>query len=322
MKNRRTIVAAALATGTASLIAPLNAIAQSKPLTIIVPYPPGGSVDVMARILAERLKTTLGRTVIVENKSGAGGRIGLAWLKGQQRDGSTVLLGSSGLVINSIVFEDSSAYNFKRDFVGVAQVGRAPMALAVPFGSAANSIQEFVKSGKDNQFTYGTNGPGSFGHLVGLKFAKAVNLQANPVSYQGGAPMANDLMAGQIESAIDAQADFVERHRAKKIKVLASFGKERSTLLPDVPTMAEQGVPGIAGELWFGFLAGRGESTAFLADLQQGVRKALEDDVAKEKLSKLMSVEFKESAGLSDLIAMDFETWTPVIDEVGLRNKK
>jgi len=323
MKNRRSFVATALAAGVSSLAVPFGVSAQTKPLTIVVPYAAGGSVDAIARIVADRLKTVLGRTVLVDNKGGAGGRIGLSVLKGLPRDGSAVLLGAGGLVINAIVFEDSSAFNFKKDFVAISQLGRAPMALAVPFGSPSNTVQDLVKKfSQDNQFTYGTNGPASFSHLVGLRFAKAVHLQANPVAYQGGAPMANDLMAGQIESAIDTQADFVERHKAKKIKVLASFGRERSDLLPDVPTMAEQGVPGVEGELWFGFLAGSGETPAFLRDVQEGVRKSLEDEVVKEKLRKLLTIDFKDAREFSEVIAKDFVTWTPVIDDVGLKNKK
>lgn len=323
MNRHRRGIAAGLITVCLSLCASLVANAQTRPLTIIVPYPAGGSTDVVARVLAEKMKATLGRTVIVENRSGAGSRVGLIALKKAPKDGSTVLLGLTGTVINSIVFEDSGSYDFKRDFVGAAQVGRTPMALAVPFQSKANTLKEFLGAhAKDKTFTFGTNGPASFSHLLGLKLAKAANLEANPVPYQGGAPMANDLMAGQIEAAIDALADFAERHRAKKIKVLASFGRERPELLPDVPTAAEQGISGVDGDLWFGFLASSGESAAFLKDFQEGVHKALEDEHIKEKLKTILTIDYKGGKEFSAVIAKDFATWTPVVNETGLKNKK
>lgn len=322
MSIRRKFVIALLAAN-AAVLAPSLASAQDKSVTIIVPYSAGGSFDFTARVFAERLKDALGRTVIIENKAGGGGRIGLAALKGASGRNATVLFGASSLIINSIIFADSVGYDFRRDFVGVAQVGVAPMAMAVPYASKSANLREFLQEhAKDGIFSYGTNGPGSMSHLIGLKFAKAVGLKPEPIPYQGGAPMVNDLMAGQIGAATDTVADFAERHRANRIRVLATFSAERSHLLPDVPTASEQGVEGVDESIRFNIYASRQDDPAFTKAFAEALRKALEDPAVKSKLSNVMKVEFLDGTRVSENIHRDFETWTPLVDEFGLRQKR
>lgn len=318
---RRKLAMALMAT-CAAFGLPQAATAQSKPLTIIVPYPAGGSTDVIARLLAEDLKHKLKRTVVVENRGGGGGRVGLIALKNAPRDGSYVLLGLTSMVITSIVFETGSNFDFGKDFVGVAKVGQVPMALAVSPQNKAGNFKEFLDGYKtDKVFAYGTNGPASFSHLSGLRLAAATGLEANPIAYQGGAPMANDLMGGQIDAAIDTISDYVERHRAGKIKVLATFGKNRTDIMPEIPTLNELGVTDVESELWYGVVAGSGENPAFVKEVQEAVRASLQEPAIQAKLNKLMQIEFADSQALTDTIAQDFKTWTPIIEKAGLKNK-
>ncbi len=332
MNARKFRMALSLAALMAAL--PMAVRANDAPLRIIVPYAAGGSADVIARMLTDGIKEQMGRTAIVENKPGAGGRIALAALKNAQGDGAAVVLGFNGVLVNSIVFQNAKDLNFKEDFVGLAQVGTMPAALAVPYQHKARDVQEFLKLRKqEGDFVYGHMGPGSLTHLAGLRFAAATQLKPNAIGYQGGAPMANDLMGSQLDSGIDTAndlmgsqldsgidtaTDFVERHKGQKVRVLGVLGSKRFSLLPDVPTMAEQGIANVESELWLGFLGSSKSSSAFNTRFEEAVKKTLATTAVREKLSKLLEVEYKGSADFAKVMSKDFETWTPLIVNSGL----
>ncbi|MCY1203219.1 Tripartite tricarboxylate transporter family receptor [compost metagenome] len=319
MKNIRSAVFASLLA--APLAMPGAASAQGQPVSIIVPYSAGGSGDTIARILSEGLKKHLdGRPVIVENRPGASGRIAMQALKNAHMENSAVVLAFSGVLINSIIYPSAKDYDFKNDFVGLAQVGKVPAALAVPIGHKARNIADFVSqhAAKDGVFTYGNIGQGSFTHLAGLRFADATKLEPNPIGYQGGTPMANDLMGGQIESGIDTLGDFVERHNGKRLKVLGVFGRERSPLLPGVPTMVEQGIANVEAEIWLGFLASSKMKAEFSQPFQEAVKRTLEDANVRNKVAQLLEVDYQPSTEFARIMASDFATWTPVVRAAGL----
>lgn len=317
MKNRRYYIALSLAALCTS--APLASHAQSMPLRVIVPYSAGGTADVIARMLTDGLKEHTGRLAIVENKPGAGGRIALSALKNSQGDGAAVVFAFNGVLVNSIVFQNAKEFRFKEDFVGLAQVGTMPAALAVSYGHKAHNVKEFILTRKqEGDLVYGNMGPGSLTHLAGLRFATATRLKPNPIGYQGGAPMANDLMGGQLDAGIDTASDFVERHKGKKLKVLGVFGHKRFPLLSDVPTMAEQGISNVEAELWLGFLGSSRASAAFNARFQDAIQKTLANPSVREKISKIIEVEYKGATDFSNVMASDFATWTPLIINSGL----
>lgn len=308
-----------------ALLAPgaAGAAQSDPPLKIVVPYPAGGSGDAVARMLTDGLREHLGgRTVLVDNKPGANGRIALMALKAAPADGSTVVLAFSGVLVNSIIFQNSREFNFRTDFTPIAQVGAMPAALAVPYGHKASKIDEFVQlRKKEGDFTYGMQGSGSVSHLTGLRFAAAAKLNPNPVGYQGGAPMANDLMGNQLDAGIDTAGDFVERHKGKKVKVLGVFGTRRFPLLPDVPTLAEQGYPGLDAEVWLGFIGSSKLPAAWARSFQDALKKTLDNPATREKIAKLLDVEYKGSDDFAKVMARDFEVWTPVLNSLGLINK-
>lgn len=317
MKNRSFYITLSL---TALLVvAPVASHAQGTPLRVIVPYSAGGSADVIARMLTDGIKEHTGRMAIVENRPGAGGRIALSTLKNAQGDGAAVVFAFNGVLVNSIVFQNAKDFRFKEDFVALAQVGTMPAALAVAYEHKAHNAREFVASRKpEGDLVYGNMGPGSLTHLAGVRFAAATRLKPNPIGYQGGAPMANDLMGGQVDAGIDTASDFVERHKGKKLKVLGVFGSKRFPLLPDVPTMAEQGIPNVEAELWLGFLGSSKASAAFNARFQDAIQKTLANPVVREIISKIMEVEYKNAAEFTQVMASDFATWTPLIEDSGL----
>ncbi len=299
-----------------------GAAASEQPLRIIVPYAAGGSGDAVARIMSEKMSEHLGRSIIVENRPGAGGRIALMALKSAPADGSSVLLGYTGVVINSIIFANAKEYDFKADFTGMAQVGRMPMAIAVSTSHKANNIQEFVQQlPADKTFTFGTNGTGSFAHLSGIRFANAAKLQPNAIAYQGGAPMANDLMGGHLEAAVDTLGDFVERHRGGKIKVLGILSDARSPLAPDIPTMAEQGIADTDAQIWLGFFASSKVNDDFRRKFEEAVKKTLEDATIQDKLKSMIQIDYKPSDAFSRDVIADFDAWTPVVTNAGLLQK-
>lgn len=298
------------------------ASASQQPLRIIVPYAAGGSGDAIARIMSEQLGPQLGRTVIVENRPGAGGRIAMMALKNAPSDGSSVVLAYTGVVINSIIFSGAKDYDFKTDFAGMAQVGRMPMAVAVSVDHKAKNIQEFVQQlPADKTFTFGTNGTGSFAHLSGIRFANAANLTPNAIAYQGGAPMANDLMGGHLEAAVDTLGDFVERHRGGKIRMLGILSDSRSPLAPEIPTMAEQGIPDTDAQIWLGFFASSKVSADFRQQFEEAVRKSLDDATVQEKLKKMIQIDYKPGSEFSRTVVSDFDAWTPVVTKAGLMQK-
>lgn len=321
---KRLIVAPlAMAFGAMGLAGVASAAPSDTPLKIVVPYPAGGSGDAIARMLTDGLREQLGgRTVLVDNKPGANGRIALMALKAAPADGSTVVLAFAGVLVNSIIFQNSKEFNFKTDFSAIAQVGAMPAALAVPYGHKANTIEEFVQlRRKEGDFTYGMQGSGSVSHLTGLRFATAAKMNANPIGYQGGAPMANDLMGSQLDAGIDTAGDFVERHKGKKLKVLGVFGPKRFPLLPDVPTLAEQGYPGLDAEVWLGFIGNSKLPAAWSQSFQDALKKTLDNPATKEKIAKLLAVDYKGSDDFAKVMARDFEVWTPVLNGLGLINK-
>ena len=318
---RRNLVMSVCALPLALGMATTGMAQDPQPLRVFVPYSAGGSGDAVARLLVDGLREHLGRMVVVENKPGASGRIAILAMKSAPAENS-VMLAFSGVLINSIIFQNSKDLQFKEDIVGLAQVGTMPAGLAVPMSHKANNVTEFIKMRKqEGDFTYGNIGQGSMTHLAGLRFAQATQMKANPIGYQGGAPMANDLMGGQIDSGIDTVGDFVERHKAKKLKVLGVFGSKRFGLLPDVPTMAEQGISNVEADIWLGFLAQSKVSPAFKAKFQEAVRLTLESPATKEKVARLLEIEYKPGEKFAKVMAADFETWTPVITAAGLINK-
>lgn len=321
---QRLIVAPlAVAFGVVGLAGAASAAPNDTPLKIVVPYPAGGSGDAVARMLTDGLREHLGgRTVLVDNRPGANGRIALMALKAAPADGSTVVLAFSGVLVNSIIFQNSKEFNFRSDFAPIAQVGAMPAALAVPASHKANSIEEFVQlRRKEGDFTYGMQGSGSVSHLTGLRFATAAKMNANPVGYQGGAPMANDLMGSQLDAGIDTAGDFVERHKGKKLKVLGVFGAKRFPLLPDVPTLAEQGYPNLDAEVWLGFIGSSKLPAAWSQNFQDALKKTLDNPATKDKIAKLLAVDYKGSEDFGKVMAKDFEVWTPVLNSLGLINK-
>ena len=230
--------------------------ATSGPITLVVPYPPGGSADILARSIGQKLGERLKQTVIVENKPGAGTAIGSRFVADSTPDGHTLLLGTvSSHAINPAM--SKVGYDPIRDFVVVAPIASIPFVLVTRQDAPYQKLADVIEAAKQKPQAvgYASAGPGTSNHLAGEMLAMATQTQLMHVPYRGSAPALADVMAGHVPLMFDLQATAVPSIRQGKIRALAVSSLERSTLLPDVPTVAESGVPGFEVSAWFALLA-------------------------------------------------------------------
>jgi len=259
------------------------------PMHILVGFAAGGSSDVAARLLAEKLKDTLGVAVIVDNKVGAGGRIAAEALKNAPADGTTFMLAPVVVpVLAPLVFKQLS-YDPAKDFTPVAQVGTYQFAFAVGPANPARTVPEFVAWVKAHpaQANFGSPAPGSLPHFFGLMVGEATGIELVHIAYKGGAPLATDLMGGQIPAGVDALSDMIELHRAGKIRIIATSGAQRSPLLPDVATFREQGFPAIEGSGWIGVYAPAKTPPAIVMQVSSAIAAALKGPELRERMQNL-----------------------------------
>jgi tripartite-type tricarboxylate transporter receptor subunit TctC len=308
----------AAVTGTAS---PAQAqIGNPAPLRIVVVGAPGGTSDLVARMLAEALRTDLGRPIVVENRVGTNGRIAVDTLKSATPDGTTMLLAPIAVaVIYPLVWKDLG-YDPVRDIVPVAQVATYEMALAVAAQHPARNLAEFVDWVKANpsQATYGTVSTGALPHFAGTIFAQAAGVALLHVPYGGAGAVQASLLGGQIAAAVSASSDFLALHRAGSLRILATSGSQRSRLLPDVPTFREQGFASVQATGWHGIFAPPKTPQSAIDQLSAAVSNALRTPAVRDRMIAL-GVEPTPTTpeAFAGIIAADTEYWRRVIKATG-----
>ncbi len=228
----------------------------SKTITVVVPFPPGGTTDVLARAVATKLSTNVGQPVIVENKPGAGATLGAAQVAKSTADGYTLLMGAVHHTIATSVYKGLT-YSFEKDFAPITTVALVPNVLVVNAKSPYNSVKDLVAAGKatPDKLAYGSNGNGTAQHMIGTQFQIVSGTQILHVPYKGSAPLTTDLLGGQVDMSFDTVTPVLPFIKEGKLKPLAVTTAKRSSTLPNVPTLQEAGVPGIAIGTWFGLLA-------------------------------------------------------------------
>jgi len=236
-----------------------GAMAQAwptKPISLVVPFPPGGTTDVLARALGEKLSQSLGQTVIIENKPGAGATLGADYVAKAKPDGYTLLMGAVHHTIASSVFK-KLPYDFQKDFAPVTTVALVPNVLVVNASTPAKTVAELVAlaKAKPGQSTYGSNGNGTAQHLIGTQFQNLTGTDIVHVPYKGSGPLATDLLGGQITMSFDTVTPVLQHIKSGKLRALAVTTAKRSSALPDVPTLDEAGLKGFNIGTWFGVLA-------------------------------------------------------------------
>jgi tripartite-type tricarboxylate transporter receptor subunit TctC len=225
---------------------------------IVNPFPPGGSVDVMARILAQKLSENLGQQVIVENRAGAGGNTGADFVAKSEPDGYTLLFTAPGpLVVNQTLFTKGLPFDPAKDFAPIALFATAPIVLMVHPDVAANNVQELIALVKrqPGKIHFASAGPGSTNHLSGELFKSMAQIDIVHVPYRGAGPAMNDLVGGHVQMFFDLLPVSLPQINAGKVRALANAGATRPSALPNLPTVAEQGLAGFSTSSWYGFVA-------------------------------------------------------------------
>jgi tripartite-type tricarboxylate transporter receptor subunit TctC len=315
MKWKRIVLALAAA----ALAVP--ALAQDRPsIKLLVGFPPGGGTDVMARLVGEKIAATLGATVIVENKPGAGGRVAADALKNTPADGNTLLVTPPAPIVIAPFTFSKLPYNPEADFMPVAQLVRYPLAIATGGGSPYKTLADLVAFYKANpgQANFGTAAAGSQLHFLGLLLGQAINLELTHVPYQGGSPLNNDLMGGQIAAGID-QFPY-ELHKSGRIRLLATSGAQRSPVMPDVPTFAEQGYPSVVGDAWYGVYMHAKTPAAAVQRLSAALADAArQPDVAQKAAALGLEATGLNAAEFAKVHAADRARWEPVVKASGFK---
>lgn len=314
---------ALLASG-AMLTTPMAARAQSdKPIRLLVGFPPGGASDTLARLLAERLREPLKQAVIVENRPGIGGRVAAVAVKDAEPDGLTYMLAPNATFVFQHLLYPTSVlrYDMTRDFSSVARVSTLPIAMVMNAGPGVKNAREYVAWRKTpaGQPTFGTAGLGGETHFNGLQFGKAAGLEMTVVPYRGNGPLVTDLLGGQILTGVMAAGDALQHVKSGKLHYLGVFARQRSALLPDVPTMVEQGFDTGGDSGWMGIWGPARLPAVELSRMQAALRQVLALPEVREQLlgKMLQEPDFRDGAAVDRQLAAELAHWGPVIKASG-----
>ncbi|HQR11812.1 MAG TPA: tripartite tricarboxylate transporter substrate binding protein [Casimicrobiaceae bacterium] len=322
---RAAIALLSLAAAAVSLPLSPSALAQpfpSKPLRIVVPFPAGGTTDVLARAVAQKLTETLGQPVVVDNRPGAGGNIGAELVAKSPPDGYTLLMGTVGTHAINPGLYPKMPYDHVRDFAPVILVAGVPNVLVVNPSLPVNSVQELIVYSKANpgKLNFASSGNGTSIHLSAELFKTMAGVQIMHVPYKGSAPALQDLVGGQVQLMFDNLPSSLALIKGGKLKALAVTSSARAAALPDVPTLAESGLPGFEASSWFGLLAPAGTPQPAIATLNAEVAKWLATPEAREKLLAQGAI----AAGgtpedFTRHIAAETAKWQKVVKESGAK---
>lgn len=287
----------------------------NKPVTLVIPYPPGGTSDVVGRILAQRLREELGQSVIAENKAGAATAIGATAVARAPKDGYTMLL-SAGTTFTVIPHMNDKLQYKLEDFEPVAAVATVPFAFVVKKDFPAASIREFAAYAKANpgKVNNATNGQGSMVHLLGELVAQGLGVKLTHVHYKGAAPATMDMLAGVVDSNVEALTSALPNVEAGKYRALAVLSEERLPLLPNVPTFKELGYPSVVGETWYAVFAPAGTPKPIVDKLNATLRKITTSPFFMEAMRKLGNeAKTGTPAELRDLTVQQSKSWGEMI---------
>ena len=301
--------ALALATGAFAQTFP------SKPIKLIVTYPPGGGADLMARLVAPRMAETLGQPVVVENKPGAGGQIGAAEVARAAPDGYTILLDAANHAVNPSLYA-TLPYDPAKAFAPISLLVRFPNVLVVNPQFPAKDVKELIAmaKAKPGSVAFASSGSGSAQHLAGELFRQRAGVDMTHIPYKGGGPALNDVIGGQVPIFFGNMASSLPHVKAGKLRALAITGSKRSDALPDVPTMAEAGLPDYEVNEWNAIFAPAGTPAPIVAKLAEAIAKALHAPDVRERVASLGG----EIAALGPqdtarFVSEQTETWGKVI---------
>jgi tripartite-type tricarboxylate transporter receptor subunit TctC len=324
MLNRRRFVGLTAAAIAAPSILASRALSANWPLRmvrIVVPFPPGGSTDITARLVGNRLQEVWGQTVVIENKPGAGGNIASDMVAHSDPDGYTVFIVGPGLATNQFLYP-SLSYDPVGDFAPVTLLITQPNVMCVPNSKPAKSVKEFIAYCNDNRgkVTYASSGNGTTLHLSGELFKRLANVEMTHIPYRGGALAINDLLPGRVDVSFDNMPSIIGHVRAGAVRALAVTTKERVPVVPDLPTIAEAGVPGFDVSSWFGFFVPVKTPEEIIAKLNADTNAALAHASVKPRFDDLGATPRGTTPGqLAAFLKSEIDKWGPVIRDARIR---
>jgi len=320
LDRRRFVVS--VAAGSAVLAAPALVGAQDKPVTIFLTVPPGTSSDTLARMLGERMRAKLNRTVVVESKSGAGGLVAIQALRNFDADGSYLMMAPNSAVSLLPLFATKPTFDYEKELMAVVECASAPMAFTVNTASGITTLPDyFAAVKKDPKLgSIGVPSPVSMGALVIYQLGKQLGLPLQAVPYRGGSPLLADLLGNQIPASGSILPDYLEMHRAGKLRVLAHASEKRTVLAPEIPTITEAGYPGYVAVTSFGLYTRAGTPAKLVDDYASIVTEALGTAPVVEALHKMGLVPVGGTPSeFHRKVLADRARWAPVIKDAGIK---
>jgi tripartite-type tricarboxylate transporter receptor subunit TctC len=312
---------------TVAAFAAMGVAAQDYPtrtVTMVVPYAAGGPTDTVARVLAQAMTKPIGQTVVVENKPSAGGLVGAETVKNAKPDGYTILIHHIGMATTPTLYRKALRFDPLKDFEYVGLVNEVPMTIIGKPGFQPKDMKELVaymKANKD-KVTYANAGVGAASHLCGLLFMQAIGTDVLTVPYKGTGPAMNDLLGGQVDIMCDQTTSTTGQIKGGKVKVYGITSERRVPSLPDVPTLAEQGIKGGEVAIWHGLYAPKGTPKPVIDKLVAALQAALKDAEVQKRFSDLGAVTFpadkQTPAALEAHVKAEIAKWAPIIQKAGV----
>ncbi len=293
-----------------------------KPIRLVVGFAPGGSTDVTARIIGERFTAGFGQQVVVDNRSGAGGNIGADLVAKSNADGYTLLMATTGVMAFNHYLYSKLPYSAEKDLAPVTQIGALPLILVVPASLQAKSVKELVAMAKSRpgKYSFGTSGVGGATHVTAELFKALAGIDIVHVPYKGSGQMMADLLTGQVQIAFDQISSSIAHVKSGRLRALGISTVQRSTLLPELPTIAEGGVTGYEATSWNGFAVRAGTPAAIIGRLHQETRKAVAVPEVKDKLFGLgIEAIASTPAEFTAHIRAERAKWIPLFKKIGIQ---
>ncbi len=295
----------------------------SRPITLIVPFPPGGSTDTIARIMADKMKSSLGQSVIIENVGGAGGSIAVGRVARAAPDGYTIDIGQWDTHVGSIIYKLN--YDLQKDFEPIGLLSVNPQLLIAKKALPANDLKGLVAWMKANPGKITFVNQNAAAQVSGILFEQATGQKVQFIPYRGAGPAMTDLISGQVDLLVVQAAAALPQVQAGTVKVLANLSPQRSAAIPDIPTSDESGVPGLYMSGWFGFFGPRGLPKDVLARLNGAMSEALADPAVRKRFTGLgidvASKEQQTPQGLAAFQAAEIKKWWPIIKAANIKGE-
>ena len=323
-KRRSAFAAAIVLAGLVAMAATESIYADaypSGPITLVVPYPAGGGNDVIARLVAAKMSASLGQPIVIENRGGAGSTIGTRDVARATPDGYTLLIATSALAINPALYPDT-AYDPQKDFAPIGLIATSSNLVLVNPSLPIHSVAELIAFARSQpgKVDFASTGTGTSTHLAALLFASMADVSLNAIPYKGVAPAVTDLLGGQVALMFCPMASVVGQVRQGNLRALAVTGAKCSTLFPELPTVAEAGLPGYAAELHYGLVAPAGVPPETVAKLNAALNNALADTDIRNRLAADGTETLPDSPGAYAAdIASEQAKWGAIIKKAGVK---